>query len=88
MTNAGYLIKKTRLAKGLTQTKLSKMCKLKAPAYISTCEDGTNLVSFHLAKKLCKILKIEQSQMRQALFLDWILKFHREWERPTNSRRS
>lgn len=62
-----HILRQLRMAKGYTQTGLSKKLKLKAPSTVSQWESGENIPSAKLIPKLSKLLGLKARELTRLI---------------------
>ncbi len=62
-----HLLRRYRIAKGLTQTALAKRLKLKTPSTVSFWESGASVPSPQLVPKLARILGLSAMDLTQVI---------------------
>jgi transcriptional regulator with XRE-family HTH domain len=76
---SGQLIKKQRMKLGLSQGDVSKALGLRSAQFISNCERGICAVSMKQVFKLSKILKLNPSDLKEAIISDVVSRLNKEF---------
>lgn len=79
-TRMGILIKNARLLKNLSQGHLAKKLGLTSPQFISNMERGLCGCPVPMAKKLIKLLNIEEKVLKKAIVDDIVEHLNKEWK--------
>ena len=57
--NAGHILRKLRIKKGMSQTQLAKELGLNNSQHLWNMEHGTNSLTFDVIDKASRVLKVE-----------------------------
>jgi transcriptional regulator with XRE-family HTH domain len=79
MSHTSDLILKKRTKLGISQGKLCVQLGYSTPQFLSNFERSLCVFPYKKLKQLCKILKIPEKKMLEAIELDWRETFTTEW---------